>query len=294
MTVDRFKKVKQVLWIILFANLAVAALKLIIGTMIKSASMTADGFHSLADGSSNIVGLIGIHFASKPVDDDHPYGHRKYEHLASFIIAGMLFAVGCKIIIESFTRFIHPVIPEITAKSLIVLFITLIVNIFVCWYEFRTGKKLNSQILVSDSMHTRSDIYVTIGVLATLIGVKLGLPPIIDPIASLVVSGFILYAAYEIFNDASAVLVDKAVVDIEDVREIVLSFDQVKDAHKIRSRGCGYNLHIDMHIVIEPHVSIEESHYLVHMIEEKLKEQINVNVQIIAHVEPFSEVKIKI
>ena len=290
MATDNFKKVKQVLWIILFANLAVAVLKIIIGSTIKSASMTADGFHSLSDASSNIVGLIGIQYASKPVDEDHPYGHRKFETLAGLFIASMLFVVSGKIILGAIDRFMNPIIPNITLESLIVLLVTLCINIFVCVFEYRKGKKLNSRILISDSMHTKSDIYVSIGVLVTLISIRLGLPPVIDPIASLIVAVFIIHAAYEIFRDNSEVLVDKAVVDTEKIRTIAQSFEQVKDTHNIRSRGCEYDLHIDMHIMIEPDMSVKESHELILNIQEKICEEVDGNIQIIAHLEPYREV----
>lgn len=287
MTVDAYKKVKQVLWIILFANLGVAILKIVTGVIIKSASMTADGSHSLTDGSSNIVGLIGIWLASKPTDEDHPYGHKKFETLTGILIAGMIFFIGVKIILDAITRFITPVVPDITLESLIVLLSTLCVNIFVCVYEYKKGKELGSQILISDSMHTRSDIYVSIGVLISLISIKIGLPPIIDPIVSLVVAGFIIYAAFEIFKDNSDVLVDKAAVNTDKIKDIALNFEQVKDIHNIRSRGSANDLHIDMHIMIEPDMSVEESHKLIHSIEEKIREEINNNVQLIAHIEPF-------
>lgn len=287
MSIDNFKKVKNVLWIILIANAFVAVLKVLIGTMIKSASMTADGFHSLTDGSSNIVGLIAISYASKPVDEDHPYGHRKFETLAGLAIAGMLVVIGGKIIFDAFTRLFNPVTPEITLESLVTLIATLAVNIFVSKYEYKKGKSLNSTILVSDSMHTRSDIYVSMGVLVTLICVKLGLPAIIDPLASLVVSAFILHAAYEIFNETSGVLVDKAVVDTEKVREIAMGFEQVRNAHKIRSRGSCHDLYIDLHIMTDPAMSVEDSHALIHDMEEKMRVELAANVELIVHIEPY-------
>ncbi|MCR6546640.1 cation diffusion facilitator family transporter [Dehalobacterium formicoaceticum] len=287
MTDHTYKKVRQVLWIILFANLGVAFLKIFVGNIINSSSMTADGFHSLTDGSSNIVGLIGIRYASKPVDEDHPYGHGKIEMLTGLFIAGMLFFIGVNIILNAISRFMNPVAPDITMASLIALLATLLVNIFVSYYEFSTGKKLGSPILISDSMHTRSDIYVSLGVLVTLIAIKIGLPPIIDPIASLVVAGFIMHAAYEIFKNNGEILVDKVVVDTEKIRNIALGFEQVKDAHNIRSRGCEHDLHIDMHVMIEPDMSVEESHKLMHNIEDKIKEEINNNVQVIVHIEPY-------
>ncbi|NLZ92984.1 MAG: cation transporter [Firmicutes bacterium] len=285
---SNFTKVKKVLWIILFANIAVAALKVIVGTVISSTSMIADGFHSFTDGSSNIVGLIGVHFASKPVDEDHPYGHGKFEMLAGLFIAGMLLMLSGKIVMDAVSRIFNPVLPDITLESLLVLLLTLVINIFVSTFEFKAGKKLNSQILISDSMHTRSDIFITIGVLATLISIKLGLPPIVDPLASFIVAGFIIHTAYEIFTANSSILLDKVAVDANIIRDIVLSFEQVKDAHKIRSRGSKNDLHIDMHIMLEPGLSVEESHELIHLIEDRIKDEIKQKVQLIAHIEPYN------
>jgi cation diffusion facilitator family transporter len=291
MNASNFKKIKQVLWIIMFANFAVALLKIIIGSIVKSASITADGFHSLTDGSSNIIGLIGISLAAKPMDKEHPYGHKKFETLAGLFIAGMLLVIGGKIIMVAVNRFLNPVTLHITLDSLITLIITLCINIFVCTYEYRRGKKLKSYILLSDSLHTKSDIYVSLGVLFTLLCIKLGLPPIIDPIASLIVSLFILHASYEIFKSAGSILVDRAVIDTEKVRDLTLEFDQVKGVHNIRSRGSDDEVYIDMHILTEPNLSVEKSHDLIHAIEEKMRNEINDNLQVFVHLEPFYEMK---
>jgi cation diffusion facilitator family transporter len=250
--------------------------------------MTADGFHSLSDGSSNIVGLVGIKLASKPLDKEHPYGHSKFETLSGLFISVMLFAVAGKVILSTIKRFESPINPTITIESLIVLIITLLVNILVSLTEYRRGKALNSQILISDSMHTRSDIYVSVGVLFTLLGVKLGMPPIIDLIASLIVAGFIIHAAYEIFKENSNVLVDTAIVNSDEIKELVMNFKLVKDTYNIRSRGCSNNLFIDMHIMVQPDLSIEESHILVHNIEDAIRKQLNENTQVFAHLEPYN------
>lgn len=284
---NNYKQVKMVLWIILFANLGVALLKVIIGTAIKSASMTADGFHSISDGSSNIVGLIGINIASKPQDKEHPYGHKKFEVMASLFIGAMLVFVAGKIAFDAIERFKNPVTPNITTISLIVLVVTLGINVFVCTYENKIGKKLNSYILISDSKHTKSDIFVSIGVLATLVGVKLGLPAIIDSITSLVVAGFILHAAYEIFRESTSVLVDEATVEEEIIKSIVEEIQDVEGVHKIRSRGSKSDIYIDMHVLVNPDISVEKSHILTHQIEDKIKEKLENNVQVIVHIEPF-------
>ncbi|MCC0646102.1 MULTISPECIES: cation diffusion facilitator family transporter [unclassified Clostridioides] len=284
---DNYKKVKQVLWIILFANFAVALLKIIIGNKIKSYSMTADGFHSLSDGASNIVGLIGIFFASKPKDKDHPYGHKKFEIITSLFISGMLFVIAVKIILSSISRLANPVTPSITIESLIALVITLFINIFVCIYEYRVGTKLNSYVLISDSLHTRSDIFVSLGVLVTLVGVKLGFPVIIESVVPIIISGFIIYSAYGIFKPSIGILVDRVAVDEEYVREIVFEFNEVRDVHNIRSRGSKSVIYIDMHVMVDPFISVEQSHDLTHKIEKQIQEEINENAQVIVHIEPF-------
>lgn len=287
MIVNNFRKIKRVLWVILFANLLVAFLKIIIGSLIKSTSMTADGFHSLTDGSSNIVGLIGITLASKPIDKDHPYGHKKFETIAGLFIGGMLFLSGGKIVLNAINRFITPVSMEVTLESLISLIVTLGINIFVAAYEYNQGRKLNNYILISDSLHTKSDIFVSIGVLFTLVCVKLGLPSIMDPIASLIVSFFVLHAAYEIIRGAGRILLDSAVLDTEKIEKLTLEFEEVKGVHKIRSRGSEEAMYVDMHVLIEPQVSVEESHSLIHEIEKKLQNEISSNLQVIIHIEPY-------
>lgn len=284
---NNFNKIKKMLWIILFANIFVAVLKIVIGYIIKSTSLTADGFHSLTDGSSNIVGLVGIQFASKPVDTEHPYGHSKFETLAGLFIAVMLFILGLKIITSSIINLLHPIAPTVSFTSIAALLITLAINIIVTKYEYQQGRKLNSILLISDSLHTKSDVFISLGVLLTLICIKLGVSPIIDPIASLVVSIFVMHGAYEIFSETSGVLVDQAVVAPEEVKSIIMTFPQVKNVHKIRSRGCNHSIYIDLHLLVEPLMSIENSHILMHDIEAKLCLALQKSVQAYIHLEPF-------
>ncbi len=287
LVVKSIQKVKNVLWLILVANLAVAAVKIIAGQLIQSASLTADGFHSLTDGVSNVVGLIGIWFAAQPIDDNHPYGHRKYEFLTGLFIGFMLLLIAGIVLYEAAAKFTDPTVPEVSFISLIALVATLIVNIFVCVYEHQQGKKLGSSILIADSLHTRSDVYVSISVLLTLLGIKYGLPPIIDPVASLIVAGFIIKAAIEIIRSTSEVLVDSAVADSDVIRDITLCFSEVRGVHDIRSRGTDQELYIDMHVLIDPEMGIAESHQLSHAVEQKICQELNVRARVMIHMEPY-------
>ena len=280
-------KVKTVLWVILLANLGVAITKIIVGHLINSASLSADGIHSISDSMSNIVDIIGITIASRPVDKKHPYGHKKSEIIASLFIGAMLLLLGINIFSTGLDRFINPQELSITTISIVSLIITIIINLCVTVYERKKGEEYDSYILISDSIHTKSDILISIGVLFSLLGMKLGLPYIIDPIISIVISFFILHASYEIFKESIGILLDSAVIEEEKIMEVVKGFEDVLDTHKIRSRGSKNDIYIDMHIMIDPNASIEKSHMLSHEIEKEIKKKINSNCQVIIHVEPY-------
>ena len=281
------KKVKFVLWIILFANLGVAITKMVVGYLINSASLSTDGIHSLSDGLSNVGGLIGITIASIPVDKEHPYGHKKSEIIASLFIGGMLLFLGLKTLITGFGRFVNPGEISITLISLISLILTIGINIFVTIYERRKGEEYNSFILISDSIHTKSDIFISVGVLISLIGIRIGLPQIIDPIISIIISLFILRASYEIFKESIGILLDKAMIGEERIIEILNTFSEIKNIHNIRSRGVENDIYVDMHIMIDANTSTEDAHKLSHNIEREIKNNINPNCQVIIHIEPY-------
>src|SRR4030042_4187683 len=197
---ERYLKIRWVLIYVLFLNWGVASAKLFYGWLILSASMTADGFPSFSDGSSNIMGLIGIWIASRPIDETHPYGHKKYETLTSIGISILLFLVCFNVVREGILRFVTPIVPQVNVSSFLVMGITLAINIAVMIYENKMGIVLKSDILVSDAFHTRTDILTSSSVIVTLIGIKLGYP-ILAPIVSMGIAAFIGYAAVEILKE---------------------------------------------------------------------------------------------
>ena len=284
---DKYKKVKNILLFILVANLAVTVMKIVVGSLTNSSSVLADGFHSLSDSASNIVGIVGISIAAKPKDKTHPYGHTKFEMLSSLFIGIMMAFIALKIIVEAILQIKNPETLNMTTVSFIILIITLIINIIVAKYEYSVGKKNNSYILISDSLHTRSDVYVSIGVLITLVCIKLGFPVIVDKLVSFVVGIFILHGAYEIFKSTIKILVDSAVIDENTISEVVVEFSEIKYIKNIRSRGCESDIYIDMDIMVEPDMTVEKSHELSHNIENTMREKINKNIQVATHIEPF-------
>ncbi len=281
-----FRSIRRVLVVILFLNWAVAIAKIIFGNLSRCSSMTADGFHSLSDGTSNIIGLIGIRLCAQPIDSDHPYGHKKYETLFSLSIAALLFVVAFNLAKQGIKRFYHPVEPTVDLVNFGVMVITLVINILVMKYEYKKGKLLKSDILVSDSLHTRADIFTSVSVIITLIAIKLGFP-ILDPLATVVISLFIAYAGYEIVKEGSGILCDAVVIgDIKKIEDVVLGIRGVKSCHRIRTRGRPDDIYIDLHVQLKPDLHLDKAHKISDIIEEAIKKSIPEVAEVLVHLEP--------
>lgn len=282
----RFQKIRRVLIYILLLNWGVSVAKLIYSGVIRSVSMKADGFHSFSDGASNIIGLIGIWVASRPIDQNHPYGHKKYETLTSVAISALLFFVCFNVIREGIARFIDPVIPEVNLNAFLVMIVTMAVNIFVMVYENKKGKELKSDVLISDALHTRSDILTSASVIITLMAIKLGIP-VVDPIASLLIAIFIGYAAVQILRESARVLSDGAAIPIREIERVVLAIKGVKECHRIRSRGRADDIHIDLHILVDWKMDVHRAHHLSYAIENKIKRDFRGVTDVVVHMEPM-------
>lgn len=282
----RYVSIRNVLWITLFLNWGVSFAKIFYGVLIKSLSITADGFHSLSDGASNIICLVGIYIASRPKDAEHPYGHKKYETFTSLVIAAVLFFVSFNLLKEVIARFIKPSAPEITLSSFVVMIVTLAVNIFVMTYEYKRGKKLNSDILVTDSMHTRTDIYTSLSVIAALVAVKLGFP-VFDLLTGVFISVMIAICGAHIVRESSYVLCDGSAVDSKKIAEIVRSVNGVKRCHKIRTRGRPDDVHVDLHVTVNNDMHVDVAHGLSHHIQDEVKKRMPGVTDVIVHVEPL-------
>ncbi len=290
----RAAEISKVLWQILALNILVAIAKVAWGVVSGSTAMLADGIHSFTDGSGNIVALIAMKAASKPPDEDHPYGHHKYESFASAAIGIMLCLAAWRVVSGSASALmafaksgIHPKV-EVTATSFAVMIITLGINIFVVWFESRRGKELGSDVLQADAKHTLSDIWVTLGVLVSLVLVKFGVP-IADPIVGLFVAFAIVWAALEVFKGAHTTFSDQQRLDPFDVMKKVIAFEGVQGCHNIRSRGTGAIVHMDMSILVDPVITVEKGHAIARDLELWLCGQYEGLADVVIHVEPDDE-----
>ena len=281
----RFSKIRNVLILTLALNWLVSLAKILYGLFTNCASMSADGLHSLSDGASNIIGLVGIWAASQPVDKEHPYGHKKYETFSSLGIAMFLVLLAAYILHNAYARFFHPVTPDVNITSFVIMIGTLIINIFVMRYETGKSKDLKSDILYSDAMHTKSDILVSVSVIATLISIRIGFP-ILDTIVALVIAGLIGHAAFEIMKKSSNVLCDSAVLVSDDIKKIVRGIDGVNECHMIRTRGREDDIYVDLHVVVNPNMRVGAAHNITEIIEKNIKEKISGVTDVVVHIEP--------
>ncbi|MBI5192365.1 MAG: cation transporter [Nitrospirae bacterium] len=282
---NSYANVRKVLVYTLFLNVAVAVAKLSYGKYTQSLSMTADGYHSLFDGTSNIVGLVGIWLAYHPPDKSHPYGHKKYETLASLVISIFLFLACYGVLRDAYLRFRLHSVPDVKLFSFVVMIVTIGVNLYVMMYENRKGKELRSDILIADSLHTKSDIFASVSVLVSLAAVYAGVP-MIDPIAAFVIALLIGRTGYEILSEATKVLSDYSRISPSAIRKVALGVNGVNECHDIRTRGSATDVYVDLRLHVPSDLKIEDAHDLAHKVEDRIKEEFTTVTEVVVHVEP--------
>jgi cation diffusion facilitator family transporter len=285
LTDDRYRAVVRVLYRVLVLNLAVALAKIVLGYMTGAVSVLSDGFHSLTDSASNVVALVGVSVARRPPDTDHPYGHRKYETMASLGILVFLVIVLVEVLTAAIDRVRTGAVPRVFPEGIGVMAVTLVVNLIVVRYELRQGRQLNSEVLLADAKHTRSDVLTSGTVIMALLAVWAGYP-LLDPIAAIFVAGFIGHACWEIAQSASRVLADQIVMPEEEVREVVLSVPDVLGCHQIRTRGSADHVFVDLHIWLDGTMSLESAHARSHVVKDRLMGRFPQVVDVVIHIEP--------
>jgi cation diffusion facilitator family transporter len=282
---DRYTRVVRVLNQVLVLNLAVAIAKIGLGTYTGAVSILSDGFHSLTDSASNVVALVGVSVARRPPDADHPYGHRKYETMASVGILVFLVLVLVEVLSAAWDRFLHGGTPKVFPEGIGVMGVTLVVNLFVVSYERRAGERLKSEILLADAKHTRSDVLTTGAVIGALLGVWWGFPWL-DPLAALLVAGFIGHACWEIAKEASRILSDQIVIAEEQVRAVVATVPEVLGCEKIRTRGSADYAFLDLHLWLDGETALRHAHSTSHVVKDLLMTRFPQLADVVIHIEP--------
>lgn len=248
-------------------------------------SVLSDGFHSLTDTASNVVAIIGVRAASAPPDTEHPYGHRKFETMASIGILLFLLLVLREVLSAAWARFTTGGAPDVTPITYAVMGSTFLINVAVVAYERRAGRRLHSEVLAADAHHTMSDLLTSATVIAALAGVQLGYAWL-DPAAALVVAAFIGYACWEIFNSTAGILADRIVIPEEEIRAVVAGVPEVMGCHHIRTRGSADFVFLDLHVWMSPDMRLDQAHALSHQVKDRLMANFPQIKDAIIHIEP--------
>lgn len=285
MTLDNRAAVRKVLIITLLLNIFVMVLKAVVGNLTGSLSLLADALHSVTDSANNILGLIASRFSSPKPDRDHPYGHLKFEAVGALGISAFLGIACFEILQGAVERIINGGKEvKISPPQLWLLLIVLGVNIFVAFYERGVGQRVKSPILIADAKHTMSDIWVTISVIAGLIGVWLGFGWL-DLVLAFPVALLVFWSGWAVLKENLPWLVDEMAIAPEVIHDIALCVPGVVNCHDIASRGVlGRQVFIEMHLIVDA-PDVETAHRITEEVERRLEERFS-PVRILIHVEP--------
>lgn len=292
---QRYKEVKKVTFIGFVVNLLLTLAKLFAGYMGKSSAMIADGVHSLSDFVTDIVVIVFMRVSDKESDDNHKYGHGKFETFAILIISICLFLVAIGLLVGGVNKIISFYQGEMLEKPTWIAFyaaiISLILKEFLFWYTFKVGKKINSDAVIANAWHHRSDAFSSI---ATALGISgaifLGEQfRILDPLAGGLVSFFIMKVSYDLALPSVKELLEASLPKEkeEEIINHVLSINGVITYHHLRTRKVGNLIAIDIHIKLNKHISFVQSHDIATDVERKLRNHYGAQTVINIHTEPY-------
>ena len=295
MSDKRTKRIYRATLLGMFVNMALFAFKLVAGIVGRSGAMVADAVHSASDFATDIVVLAFVRISAKPRDDDHKWGHGKYETLASLIIGVALFAVGADILIESAEKIVAVVQGEVLPRPGVIAIIAAAVSIVakeaLYQYTVRVGRQTESPSVVANAWHHRSDALSSIGALlgigaAYFLGEKWR---IADPISAIVVAALIIKVAIELCHNALAELLERSLSKEveEEILAIISSTPNVYKPHNLRTRRIGSNIAIEVHIRVDGSMSVDASHEISRQIERTLRNRFGEQTAVAIHIEPL-------
>ncbi|MFH1039418.1 MAG: cation diffusion facilitator family transporter [PVC group bacterium] len=278
-------------WIGIVGNIVLCAVKFLAGILGQSAAMVADAVHSLSDMMSSIIVLAGLKVARKRPDREHPYGHSKAESVAAQMVALFLVFLGGMIFFKSWKSISDSDYTTPAGYVLLVAVLSIVTKEGLYQYKSRLGKRIHSSSLIADAWHHRSDALSSI---AVLIGVSLALLGgprfhVADHVAAMAVALIICYAGVRMLFKTSSELMDQVVTGppAQKIEEMALAVPGVKRVEKLLIRKSGMDLMIDIHIEVEPSLSVVQGHDIAGEVKRRLMEQVGSLKSVLAHVEPF-------
>lgn len=282
----RAPAVRNTLLVILALNTIVVIVKAVVGFRAHSLSVLGAALDSSLDVLTNGVGMLLVRVAAQAPDEEHPYGHEKFETLGALAIVGFL-SISCFELLRKGVTTLYrgttPVTPRLA--ELLLIAGTMAINLFAAWYERRRGERFHSPFLLADAVHMRSDLYITAAALASLLFARAGFH-LIDPVLAIVVALVIARNGYEIVRGTVPVLVDQRAVDSAIVRRILASVPGITDVRAIRSRASASGLlFAEVTIGVDADTSVAQAHDIADAVEAAIDRELG-PAEVIVHIEP--------
>lgn len=270
----------------IFSNLFLFVIKFVIGTIVHSVSIQADGVNNLTDAGSNIISILSFHLANKPADKDHPFGHERTETIASLFVGILILVLGFETAKESISKVIHPGSIDFRIASVIILLISIIVKFWMYTYNKKLSKTYDSSLLEATALDSISDVCGTTAVLVSTL-----LSPVLhfnlDGYMGIVVSGIILYGAYGLLRDMINSLIGEAPDPelVHNIVDMIMAHPAILGVHDMMLHNYGPNkIFASAHVEVDSSKDIFETHDHIDNIEREVKE--NMNIDLVLHMDP--------
>ncbi|MEQ5634391.1 cation diffusion facilitator family transporter [Providencia manganoxydans] len=287
---EKFHAAKKSTLISVIVNLLLSIWQIIIGVISHSQGLIADGIHTLSDLIADFVVLIANKKSHKKPDEDHPYGHFRYENGASLILGIILLIVGVGMVWSAIQKMLNPeLIQEVHFIALVAALIALAAKEGLFRYMLRVADRVNSSMLVANAWHARSDaassLVVAIGIIGSLCGFK-----IFDPIAALIVGTFVFRMGYKFTNQSMQDLMDKGADEetLQEIRNVLENIEDIKGFHDLKTRKSGDFYLVDVHLEVDGDMSIMMGHDIAVNVRDKLMENPQI-LNVMTHLDPYDE-----
>lgn len=282
--VTRDERVQRIIALEGLANVLVLGLKTWVGIVTGSLAILGDALHSLTDVANNVVAWAVMRVSAKPPDREHPYGHRKFEGLAVFVLATLLVFLAIELAFRAITS--EPSQPVMHPAALALMLFVLVVNIVVATWQRHWASRLNSDILLADANHTFADVLTTIVVIVSWQLSARGYPWI-DTACALGVAALVMYLAFSLFRRVAPVLVDQIAIEPEKLTATIIEVPGVRQVRRVRSRWIGQERSVDIVVSVKDSLSVTESHAIADAIEAALEADFGIE-DVTIHIEPQS------
>ena len=293
---ERYLAIRNVTLIGVVGNVVLSIIKVIFGVLGHSQALIADGLHSISDLISDAVVLVAAKYSTQDADIEHPYGHARFETLAVVAVAALLFLVALGVLIDAGRRLFDPelLLLEPSVVTLVVAALSILIKEILFHYTIYVAKRVSSDMLRANAWHHRSDaissVIVLIGIAGSMAGVVW-----LDAVAAIGVSLMIAHVGWSLGWNAVKDLVDTGLDEkqLVEIKNIIESVDGVHNLHQLRTRKMGSQALVDVHILVDPRISVSEGHQIGEIVRKHLKEKVEAIADVLVHIDPENDEKFR-